>query len=273
MWDDPVLYDLENADDPAFDLPFWSGLVARLRPRRMLELACGTGRLTIPLAGLGIAEEIVGLDSSATFLERARSAAAAAHPAAVAAAAPNGSSADGTRISWVLGDMRSPPVEGPFDLVAIPFNSLAYVHGVVDRAAVLSAATSLLAPGGSFVVDVVAPRYDLLAEALHDSPAERVDTDHPAPELGVDRFTRRYVDRYDPSTQTLTSTNRYEIHWSSGEVEHRELSLDWHIAFPSELESELSAAGLRVVERFGGWNGEPWGPTARRIIWICERSA
>jgi hypothetical protein len=29
-------------------------------------------------------------------------------------------------------------------------------------------------------------------------------------------------------------------------------------------------AGLRVIERFGGWGGEPWGPTARRIIWICE---
>ena len=70
MWDDPVLYDLENADDPAFDLAFWSSLVSSLRPRRVLELASGTGRLTLPLARLGIADEIVGLDSSPSFVAR-----------------------------------------------------------------------------------------------------------------------------------------------------------------------------------------------------------
>src|SRR6476661_358630 len=98
MWDDPVLYDLENADDPAFDLPFWSDVVTRLRPRRVLELACGTGRLTWP-----VAEEIVGLDSSEAFLERAR--------------AGSSASAGPTRVSFVHGDMRAPPVAGPFDLV------------------------------------------------------------------------------------------------------------------------------------------------------------
>src|SRR5689334_24244148 len=70
MWDDPELYDLENADDPGFDLGFWSDLMARLRPGRVLELACGTGRLTIPLAHH--LPSIVGVDSSAPFVRRAR---------------------------------------------------------------------------------------------------------------------------------------------------------------------------------------------------------
>jgi 2-polyprenyl-3-methyl-5-hydroxy-6-metoxy-1,4-benzoquinol methylase len=64
MWDDPELYDLENADDPAFDVEFWTSVVRAVAPRRLLELVCGTGRLTLPLARLGVAEELVGLDAS-----------------------------------------------------------------------------------------------------------------------------------------------------------------------------------------------------------------
>jgi SAM-dependent methyltransferase len=258
MWDDPVLYDLENADDPAFDLGFWTWLLESARPGRVLELACGTGRLTLPLAALGVADEIVGLDSSPTFLARARE----------LAASTDGSSR--TRVSFVEGDMRSPSLDGAFDLVAIPFNSLAYILTPDDRAAVLRSSRALLATGGRFAFDVVAPRYDFLTEALEASPPERVDVDHPAPELGADRIKRTYVDRYDPSTQILRSANRYEITWSDGRVDEREAELAWHIAFPAQLESELAAAGLRVTERYGGWAREPWGPTARRIIWICE---
>src|SRR4051812_8291502 len=119
MWDDPVLYDLENADDPAFDLAFWTRLFESQRPDRVLELASGTGRLTLPLARLGIASEIVGLDLSSTFVAAARERLVAE------SAVPLGGA-----VSFVEGDMRAPEavVTGPFDLVAVPFNSLAYVH-------------------------------------------------------------------------------------------------------------------------------------------------
>jgi len=263
MWDDPVLYDLENADDPAFDLGFWTWLLESLRPRRVLELAAGTGRLTLPLAALGVAEEIVALDSSATFLDRARE-------RYTTNGASTSDSPRPTAVTFVEGDMRTPAVEGLFDLVAIPFNSLAYVLTPRDRAAVLRSSRALLGPGGRFAFDVIAPRYDFLSEALDPTPVEHVDVDHAAPELGAQRLTRTYIDRYDPSTQILESTNRYEITWLDGRVEHREIELAWHIAFPAQLESELAAAGLRVVERYGGWDREPWGPAARRIIWICE---
>jgi SAM-dependent methyltransferase len=257
MWDDPVLYDLENADDPEFDLAYWTGLVRSLAPRRVLEVACGTGRLILPLARLG-GFSLVGLDRSEPFLEHARER-LAAEPAPVRDA-----------VTLVAGDMRAPSVDGAFDLVAVPFNSLAYLISVEDRLATLHAARSLLAPGGRFAFDLVAPRYDLLAEAMSPEPPERIDADHPAPELGVARFVRWYVDTYDPETQTLHSANRYEIEHADGRVEHRTTELDWHIYFPAELDALLTLAGLRVVARQGGWNGEPWGPAARRLLWVCE---
>jgi SAM-dependent methyltransferase len=255
VWNDPDLYDLENADDPAFDLAFWESVVRSVAPRRMLELACGTGRLTIPLARLGVASELVGVDSSEPFLARLRE-------------GLSGESLD-TRVEVVAGDMRAPAVEGPFDLIAIPFNSLAYLTAREDRTACLRAARELLAPRGRLAFDLVAPRYDFLSEALMPCPPLRVDADHAAVDHGVSRFLRSYTDAYDPASQTLRSTNRYEIFYEDGRVEHRIADLDWHIYFPDELELLLETAGLAVVERYGDYERGPWNAASRRYLWLA----
>jgi SAM-dependent methyltransferase len=256
VWKDADLYELENADDPGFDVGFWEAVLRAAAPRRMLELACGTGRLTIPLARLGVVEEVVGVDSSEPFLERLRS-------RLDAESLP-------TRVEVVAGDMRAPPVDGPFDLVAVPFNSLAYLIGREDRLACLRAARALLAPGGRLAFDLVAPRYDFLAEATLPCPPLRVDADHAAPEHGVTRFLRSYTDTYDAATQTLRSTNRYEIFYDDGRVEHRIADLDWHIYFPDELELLLAGAGFSVDERYGDYDRAPWHQGSRRYLWIAR---
>jgi ubiquinone/menaquinone biosynthesis C-methylase UbiE len=74
-------------------VPFWESLVRELAPRRVLELACGTGRVTLPLARLGVVEELVALGSSVPFLERLRS------------------RLSGEPVTIVEGDMAAPPVE------------------------------------------------------------------------------------------------------------------------------------------------------------------
>ena len=258
MWLDPDLYDIENADDPAFDVGFWESIVRELAPRRMLELACGTGRLTLPLARLGVAAELVALDSSAPFIDRLRDR-LAAEPEPVR---------DTVRV--VEGDMRAPAVDGPFDLIAVPFNSLAYLIAREDRVACLRSARALLAPGGRLAFDILQPRYDFLAESLQSCPPLRVDVDHAAPEYGVARFLRTYSDAYDARSQTLRSTNRYEIHHDGGHVEHRIGDLDWHIYFPEELELLLESTGWGVVERFGDYERGPWTGTSRQYLWVAE---
>jgi SAM-dependent methyltransferase len=255
MWDDPELYDLENADDPAFDLAYWTALLQERAPRRVLDLGCGTGRLTLPLARLGIASEIVALDRSVPFLERLRGRLAEA-------------GVEGVQV--VEGDMRSPGAEGEFDLVLVSFNSLAYLIAREDRLACLRAARSALGRGGVLAFDLVAPRYDFLAEATGPCPPLRVDADHAAPEIGVTRFLRSFTDTYDAATQTLHSTNRYEIHRDGGRVEHRIADLDWHIYFPEELDLLLEAADLRAVQRFGDYDRSPWTPRSRRLLWVAE---
>ena len=252
MWNDPDLYDLENADDPAFDLAFWESVVRSVAPARMLELACGTGRLTVPLARLGVVEELVGLDSSAPFLDRLRS-----------------RLSDGDPVTLVEGDMRAPSVDGPFGLITIPFNSLAYLITREDRLACLRAARELLADGGRLAFDLVQPRYDFLSEAAAPCAPQRIDADHPAIEYGVTRFIRTFADTYDTASQTLHSTNRYEIYRADGSVEHRIADLDWHIYFPEELELLLAASGFEVLERYGDYDRSPWDRGSRRYLWVA----
>ena len=67
LYDNPHLYDLVVPRGPCE--PFYRS-VARSTGGPVLELACGTGRLTIPLAQDG--HGVVGLDSSACMLRRAR---------------------------------------------------------------------------------------------------------------------------------------------------------------------------------------------------------
>jgi SAM-dependent methyltransferase len=263
-WDDAELYELETADDPSFDVDYWQGLVRELRPRRVLELACGTGRLTIPMAATGAVAregfELVGVDSSEPFLAHAREK-VEAEPDPVRSA-----------VRLEHADMRDFELEGTFDLIALPFNALSYLYNAEDQLAALTNARRHLAPEGRLAFDVLAPRMDYLAEAVHPFPPMRLDVDFKLQRSGIERFLRSCVDRYDAATQTLTSTFLYDIHRSDGGVQRRIHDVLWHMYFPAELELLLAGAGLEPILRQGGWNDEPWDAGARRYVFVCVAS-
>src|ERR1700704_6497566 len=70
-WDDYApFYDWENARTLGRrDVPFWRNLALQAGGP-VLELGCGTGRITIPLGRAGVS--IVGVDRSEPMLARAR---------------------------------------------------------------------------------------------------------------------------------------------------------------------------------------------------------
>jgi SAM-dependent methyltransferase len=105
----------------------------------VVELACGTGRIAVPVAKAGV--RVIGVDSSSRMLEVAREYA----------------TREGVELDLRLGDMREPPVEERVPLVLIPFRSLLHMTTDGDRLFVLDAAYELLLPGGRLVFDVFAP--------------------------------------------------------------------------------------------------------------------
>jgi SAM-dependent methyltransferase len=69
-WDDyAAFYDWENAQTMARrDVPFWRR-VALAAEGPVLELGCGTGRVTLPIARAGV--PVIGIDLSSPMLQRA----------------------------------------------------------------------------------------------------------------------------------------------------------------------------------------------------------
>jgi len=159
---------------------------ARAAGGTVVELACGTGRISVPIAKAGV--HLIGVDASTGMLEMARVYAAA----------------EGVELDLRLGDMREPPVRERVQLVLIPFRSLLHMTTEADRLRALGGARSVLAPGGRLVFDVFAPARDDVEET-HGRWLER--------ELGI--FERA---DWDEDTRTLTLSVRRGEEASSMEL-------------------------------------------------------
>ena len=185
----------------------------------VVELACGTGRISVPVAKAGI--RVIGVDASAGMLEVASDYARAEGVEAL--------------LDLRLGDMREPPVEERVPLVLIPFRSLLHMTTEADRLRALAAANELLLPGGRLIFDVFAPSSEDVADT-HGRWLER--------EPGI--FERA---DWDEGERTLTLSVR------RGE-EASTMLLAW--LSPAEWRQLLDRAGFEVVADWGWFDRRPY---------------
>ena len=188
----------------------------------VLELGSGTGRLAGPLRDAGVA--VVGLDASTAMLGRS----VARHPA----------------VPVVAADMADLPVrDGCLGGVLVAFNTLFNLPSAAEQRRCLTRARQALAPGGVVVVEAFVPGSG--AEAATD----RVDVVRLEADLVVLR-----VSRTDPARQTVAG-HHVELR-DGAPVRLRPWQL--HFRGTAELDRMAEVAGLRLSERYEGWDGEPF---------------
>jgi SAM-dependent methyltransferase len=192
---------------------------ARAAGGPVVELACGTGRISVPVAKGGLA--VIGVDASAGMLAVAREYAEAEGVA--------------ERLDLRLGDMREPPVAERVPLVLIPFRSLLHMTTEADRLRALTAARELLVPDGRLVFDVFAPSSEDV-EDTHGQWLER--------EPGI--FERA---DWDQDTRTLTLSVRRGDEAST-------MELAW--LSPPEWRQLLDQAGFDVAAQWGWFDRSPY---------------
>jgi len=224
--------DLQRGDESA-TVVFLEQLAGR---GPALELAIGTGRIALPLAARGI--RVDGVDISPAMVARLR-------------AKPGGD-----QISVTIGDFADVPVPGTYRLIFVVWNTLFNLLTQEDQVRCFENVAAHLTDDGSFVVEAFVPAflYRLRNDQYVDAEAIRVD------EVRLD------VLRHDMATQMIE-----ESHVSLSSAGVRLNPVVQRYAWPSELDLMARIAGLRLKDRWGGWNREPFNSTSSTHVSVYGR--
>lgn len=229
------------------DLPFYESQ-ANKYGGPVLELACGTGRLTVPLRLAGA--DITGLDRSREMLEVARSK----------------TERHGTEIEYVHADARSYSLGRLFRLIFIANNSLSHLLRREDVEACLRCVRQHLAPDGRFIVDIFTPSLHFLAR----DPARRYPVGEYEDPDGCGHVTVSETYKHDPATQVSHSTWHYQ---REGEPAAWDVSLDMRMFYPQEIDALLIYNGFVIEHKYGDFSETPYAAGSPKQVIVCRRSA
>ena len=212
---------------------------------RVLELGCGTGRMTIPIAQRGA--DIVGADLSPSMLQRARAKAAAA----------------GLELELVIADMRRFDFGTRFSSILIPGNSLLHLLTIEDLRRCFACVRRHLSRGGKLAFDV--SKWDL--SRLTREPGERHSVLRVAhPERG--EITVEEISEYDAAEQVRRIVWYLSI---PDKPDFKIVEYRLRVIFPQELILLLDCAGFRLETRYGEFTREAFTSTSPRQVCVCSR--
>lgn len=202
------------------------------RGERVLDIPCGTGRLTLPLAGMGMA--MTGVDLTAAYLRRARRDAAKA----------------GAEVRYIRSDMRCIEFDREFDAAFNWFGSFGYFSDE-DNLAFVRRVYRALKPGGRFLVE--GPNRSFVL--AHWRP--RIDHDVHGVHMDIRNRFR---------------AGRVESHWtmSRGDVREEHRFRMW-LFNGADIRKLLTTAGFRGVRLYGMAPVQPLTRHSRRIVAVGRR--
>jgi SAM-dependent methyltransferase len=261
-WDDYApFYDWENARTLGKrDVPFWRNLALHCGGV-VLELGCGTGRISLPLGRAGV--PLVGIDRSSAMLERART---RVHRARLA-----------SRVRLIRGDVRFLPFasgdsmesrrmtrdattdETGFSMVLAPYGLLQSLLHDRDLTAALEEVRRVLRPGGTFGMELVA---DLPSWKEY---RQRVSLKGWRNRPGGSHVTLLETVRQDRERGLTIFDQEFTERRSGHRCVHR-FALSFRTLSVPQMARRLENAGFEVTALLGDYRGGPWDP--RAAVWV-----
>jgi SAM-dependent methyltransferase len=203
--------------------------------RDALELAVGTGRIALPLRAAGV--RVDGIELSQHMVDRLRE------------------KPGGNEVEVTMGDMSRVTTGRTYGLVYLVYDTIGFLLVQDDQVLCFENAARHLADDGVFVLECQVPT------APSRPGRQFVDVE----DLALDRVGL-HVCRYDPVTQILD-----ENHVRIGADGLGFTPIRVRLAHPPEFDLMARIAGLRLLERWGGWNGEPYTADSPRHVSVYER--
>jgi SAM-dependent methyltransferase len=237
------------------DLPFYLELAAQYGGP-VLEIACGTGRVTLPIARQG--NEIWGVDSSASMLQELHQN-LAREPHKIR-----------ERVTVHEDDMRSFRLDKKFPLVMIPFRPMQHMFTVEDQVAALKTAAAHLTADGILAFDVFYPKFDMIWTRVGEEIPEMEWTSPSDPAKLVRRFFRK--DAIDKINQIFSFTFIFRTYQGDALVlEEMEAFRLCYYTYP-HLRVLFLLAGLDPVAEYGSFAKTPLDNSAEQMIFLLRKS-
>ncbi len=245
------LYDL-TVPDWEGELDFYREFArdAKAKEQSILEVGCGTGRVTLQLAPDGV--KIIGVDIDDEMLKVARS-----------------KRAD---IRWEQGDMRTFDLGETFGLIILPGDSFQFMCTPEDQVKALETFKRHLAPGGILVLHLDHQSVDWLGDLLGDFGGKFEQVKDVISPLTGNIIRKANAWRYEPSTQTAVVITKWEEIGKDGTVlqtwERKPMAL--HCVFRFEMEHLLARAGFKDRTVYGDFFKGDLKDDSTDMIWVAK---
>jgi len=225
------------------DLQFYKKWLPKNKDAKILELCCGTGRLTLPIAKDGY--NICGVDYTPSMLEQAKVKASEA----------------GLEINFIEADIRTLSLQEKFDLIFVPFNSIHHLYKNEDVFKTLKGVKNHLKEDGVFLLDCFNPSIQYIVEGEKEQKVIAEYTTNDGRKILI-----KQIMHYESATQI----NRIEWHYFINGKFNSIQNLDMRIFFPQELNSYLECAGFNIIHKFGDFEEEAFNDNSEKQIYVLS---
>ena len=248
---DPANYDMEDASDTGIN--FYTAL-AQKTGGSVLEIACGTGRVSIPIAQLGFS--VTGLDIVPGMIERARR------------------KSVGLPTRWIVDDARTFDLCEQFRLIFLTGNAFQAFLTNTDQETLLQRVYAHLHDEGLFAFETRNPifSHSQIPEGLFVPLETNEEEQDWSPFIDTSgrevRVSRTYVYDHVAQIHHWTTYKR----WYEGEEERTKITrIALRYTFPQELTALLYYNGFSIERQYGDWSLEPLTPNSPSIISVCRK--
>ncbi|WP_394751031.1 class I SAM-dependent methyltransferase [Spongiimicrobium salis] len=238
---DAHIYDGLNTD--LADLDFYKRWLPESKDAHILELCCGTGRLTIPIAREG--HKISGVDYTPSMLEQAKTKALE----------------EGLEIPFIEADICNLKLSEKYDLIFIPFNSIHHLYENKDLFKAFQVVKNHLKEGGLFLFDCFNPDIRFLVEAEKEQSEIAKYTTEDGRKIAI-----KQTMQYESNTQI----NRIAWHYHINGVFDSIQNLDMRMYFPQELDAYLQWQGFTILHKFGSFEEDAFNDQSGKQIFVCR---
>ncbi|MBK5431956.1 MULTISPECIES: class I SAM-dependent methyltransferase [Bacillus] len=245
-YENPKRYDVENKS--LSDFPFLLSWAKKLNIQNewILDIACGTGRVTIPFIENGY--QMIGVDIHEGMLAEAKS-----------------KSASLTNVKWLQQDCLQLNIEETIPFAYMVGHGFQHFLTNIHQNQLLTSIHHVLADNGIFIFDT---RFPSKEELIQPSTEEYWTTVNDEKGRKCDLYTEMIYDSIQQIQHYITTRRFYE---DNTLVEELKTTIDLRYTYPQELERLLQLNGFELLHIYNDWEGNELREDCYSMVVICRK--